>query len=190
MTKLLKTDGIYKIKRSVKTPLFFLPILKGSNFACIDFSLFGGGIIPTATRTRDRGRKSERQRATATRESTAKPRAAQFFAPSRRFLGSVVLSAGWNGSNAIQAIFDGFTAHGLKARNGSRTRHGNRKHAESQPLGKPKNPPQFHNHSVGKLSGKSVALSYNGYYVNVVFCRQILLHFCMCYFYRWILTAT
>ena len=73
-------------------------------------------------------------------------------------------------------------------------RSDNRKRAERKPfckhLGKQKNPQQFRNHSVGKLSGKSVALSYNGYYVNVVFCRQILLHFCMCYFCRWIFTTT
>jgi hypothetical protein len=98
--------------------------LQGSNFASNGFSLFEGGIIPTATRTSDRGRKTERERATATRESNATPRTAQFFGASRRFLGSAVFSAGWNGSKRLQAIFYGFTAHGLKAPNGSRTRQG------------------------------------------------------------------
>lgn len=110
-------------------PLFFFAFIRatadnGVKIAFNGFYLFGGGIIPTATRTSDRGRKTERQRATATRERNATPRTAHFFGSSRLFLGLVVFSAGWNGSNAIQAIFDGFTAHGLKTRNGSRTRHG------------------------------------------------------------------
>jgi hypothetical protein len=99
-----------KPPRASARGVFFLPILQGSNFASNGFLLFGGGIIPTATRTSDRGRKTERQTATATSERNATPRTAQNFAPSRRFLGSVVLSAGWNGSKRIQAIFDGFTA--------------------------------------------------------------------------------
>ena len=104
-------DGTYKIKRSVKTPLFFCLSCKAQKIAFNGFYLFGGGIIPTATRERN-----------------ATPRTAQFFGYSRRFLGSVVFSAGWNGSKRLQAIFDGFTVDGLKARNGSRTRSGCRAH--------------------------------------------------------------
>jgi hypothetical protein len=86
---------------------FFLSIPQGSNFAFNGFLLFGGGIIPTATRTSDRERKIKREMATATRERNATPRTVQNFGYSRHFLGSVVFSAGWNGSNALQAIFDG-----------------------------------------------------------------------------------
>ena len=45
----------------------FSDSLQGSNFAFNGFNAFRGGIIPTATRTSDRGRKSARERATATR---------------------------------------------------------------------------------------------------------------------------
>jgi hypothetical protein len=116
-----------------------LPILQGSNFAFNGFYLFGGGIIPTATRTSDRAQNFKSQTATATSERNATQPTAHFFGSSRRFLGSVVFSAGWNGKRAIQAIFDG-----LKAPNGSpkaeQGRSDNRKHAERQPFCQPKSP--------------------------------------------------
>ena len=76
-------------------------------------------------RKRERATEGEKQSDRGQRQrGNATPRTAQFFGASRLFLGSVVFSAGWNGSKRTQAIFDGFTAHGLKAANGSRTRRG------------------------------------------------------------------
>lgn len=128
----------------------FSDSLQGSKIAFNGFYLFGGILQRRERKRLTEGKKSKRERATATSERNATPRTAQFFGASRLFLGSVVLSAGWNGKRAIQAIFHGFTAHGLKARQGfptshrKRSRSDNRKHADRQPLcqplGQPKSP--------------------------------------------------
>ena len=105
----------------------FSDSLQGSKIVFNGFYLFGGSLTRARARNVNRARKSRRERATATRERNATPRTAQNFGSSRHFLGSVVLLAGCNGSKQIQAIFHGFTAHGLKARNGSRTPRGSPK---------------------------------------------------------------
>jgi hypothetical protein len=89
--------GLKKAGRKLRFSFIFLDSLQGLNFAFNGFYILGGGIIPTATRTRNRGQNFKRESATATRERNATPRTAQFFGSSRLFLGSVVFSAGWNG---------------------------------------------------------------------------------------------
>ena len=113
-------------------PLFFFPCRdhgeRGArattrNFAiCALFAFWGHSHICESTNG-SHGEKIGARTASATTTNTATPRTAHFFGASRRFLGSVVLSAGCNGSNALKAIFNGFTAHGLKAQNCSRARH-------------------------------------------------------------------
>lgn len=164
-------------------PLFFLHCrdhgergarAETRNFALYAlFSLWGYSHICESANG-SHGAKIGARTARAATANTETPRTAQFLRPSRIFLGSVVLSAGWNGSKRLQAIFGGFTAHGLKARNGSRTRQGspkaeqgrsgNRKHADRQPLcqplGQPKSP-DAHAHTHEEIVGFSVGTVVN-----------------------------
>ena len=140
-------------------PLFLFAFIgatadNGAKIAFNGFNAFRGRIISPKAQTRHRKRKNATQSQTRHDRKRTAPRTAHFFGYSRLFLGSVVFSAGRNGLKRIQAIFDGFTSHGLKAPNGSRTRQGspqaehgrsdNRKHAHRQPfcrpLGQPKSP--------------------------------------------------
>jgi hypothetical protein len=111
-----------KPPRASARGVFFLPILKGSNFAFNGFYLFGGGIIPTRSQTRDRTQHFKRERATATRARARHvPQARKNATQGTKTRNPYQLHPR-TAQRPPRAKNHGFTAHGLKARNGSRTR--------------------------------------------------------------------
>ena len=132
----------------------------------------------------------QRERATGGKKSSDRGQRQRENATQHRARLKILTSYGLKRSVPIN-----YTPDGTKRNNGKNKRlHGSplesQAGATTEKSQNKKIPHNFATILSGNCRGESVVLSYNGYYENVVFRRQILLHFCMCYFCRWILTTT